>query len=87
MSTIIRDGTLYDGTGSAPRIADVLIGDDGRIAEIGQSLAAPEGTEVIEASGCWVTPGFIDLHTHYDAELEAQPELSESQTYSALPRS
>ncbi len=41
-------------------------------------MAAPEGTEVIEASGCWVTPGFIDLHTHYDAELEAQPELSES---------
>jgi N-acyl-D-aspartate/D-glutamate deacylase len=76
--TLIRGGTLYDGTGAAPRSADVLVGADGKVADIGTDLAAPEGAEIIDAVGCWVTPGFIDLHTHYDAELEVNPGLSES---------
>lgn len=78
MSTIIRNGTVYDGTGAPPRDVDVLLGDDGRITRLGVALEAPEGAEVVDASGCWVTPGFIDLHTHYDAEVEVNPGLSES---------
>ncbi len=78
MSILIRGGTVHDGTGAAGRSADVLVGDDGMVAEIGAALAAPDGAEVVDATGCWVTPGFIDLHTHYDAELEVAPSLSES---------
>ena len=77
-TTLIRNGTVYDGTGGPARRADVLVGDDGRVDDIGPALQAPPGTDVIEADGCWVTPGFIDLHTHYDAELEVDPSLSES---------
>jgi len=78
MPTIIRNGSVFDGTGTPARTADVLIGDDGRIAGIGTGIETPDGTEEIDATGCWVTPGFIDLHTHYDAELEVHPALSES---------
>ncbi len=78
MFKVIRGGTVYDGTGAAPRKADVLIDDAGVVAEIGPNIEAPENAEVIDAAGCWVTPGFIDLHTHYDAELELHPALSES---------
>lgn len=78
MATVIRNGTVYDGTGAPPRDVDVLVGDDGRITRLGVALEAPEGAEVVDATGCWVTPGFIDIHTHYDAEVELHPQLSES---------
>lgn len=78
MSTVIRGGHVIDGTGSPGRDADVLIGDDGRVTSVGPALDVPEGAEVVDATGCWVTPGFIDIHTHYDAELEVHPQLSES---------
>jgi N-acyl-D-aspartate/D-glutamate deacylase len=64
--TIIRGGTIFDGLGSAPRTADIAI-EDGRIAEIGQ-VRSP-AREVIDADGAVVTPGFIDVHTHYDGQL------------------
>jgi len=78
MTTIIRNGTVYDGTGAPAMQADVVVGDDGRITAVERVADLPEGAEVIDASGCWVTPGFIDIHTHYDAELEVHPQLSES---------
>jgi N-acyl-D-aspartate/D-glutamate deacylase len=62
---VIRGGTVVDGTGSAPREADVgLIGN--KIAAVGQISGA--GTEEIDAKGKLVTPGFVDIHTHYDAQ-------------------
>jgi N-acyl-D-aspartate/D-glutamate deacylase len=62
---VIRGGTIVDGTGSAPREADVaLIGN--KIAAIGPITGA--GTEEIDAKGKLVTPGFVDIHTHYDAQ-------------------
>ncbi len=73
---LIRGGTVFDGRGGEGRRADVQI-DDGRVTAIGEVSAAP-GAEEIDASGGWVTPGFIDLHTHYDAELELAPALGES---------
>jgi N-acyl-D-aspartate/D-glutamate deacylase len=77
-AVVIRGGTVFDGTADAPgRTADVLV-RDGRVERIGEIREIPEGAEVVDAKGCWVTPGFIDLHTHYDAELEVSPGLTES---------
>lgn len=74
---VIRGGTVFDGSGSRGAPADVLI-QGGKVAEVGPGLAAPEGARVVDAAGAWVMPGFIDLHTHYDAELELAPALTES---------
>lgn len=76
-TTLIRGGLVFDGTGVDGRLADVLIGD-GIVQRITSDIEAPDGAEVIDATGCWVTPDFIDLHTHYDAELELDPALGES---------
>ncbi len=65
--TLIRGGTLYDGTGAAGRQADVEI-VDGRIGRVGPQLSA-DSHEVIEAHGCIVTPGFVDMHTHFDGHV------------------
>lgn len=64
--TIIRGGSVADGRGGEPYAADVAI-KDGQIAEIGTVSARAH--EVIDASGALVTPGFIDIHTHYDGQF------------------
>ncbi|TVV76736.1 N-acyl-D-amino-acid deacylase family protein [Sphingomonas solaris] len=63
---LIRGGTVVDGTGAAPFTADVAIAD-GRIVEVGR-ITAP-ARETIEADGAIVTPGFVDVHTHYDGQF------------------
>lgn len=76
--TLILGGRYFDGTGAPSRIAHVAI-RDGRIARVFNSEPDPElADRVINAEGCWVTPGFLDTHTHYDAELIVSPSLSES---------
>src|SRR3990167_3253975 len=62
---VIRGGTVVDGTGSAPFRADVAV-KDGLIARIGE--VAGRGAEEIDARGRIVTPGFVDIHTHYDGQ-------------------
>ncbi len=62
---VIRGGTVVDGTGAAPRTADVAIAE-GRIAEVGQ--VSGSATREIEANGALVAPGFVDIHTHYDGQ-------------------
>lgn len=64
---IIRGGTVVDGTGSASFVADVAI-TDGKIAEIGSPIVG-KAKEEINAHGKLVTPGFIDIHTHYDGQV------------------
>lgn len=76
-TTLIRGGTVFDGSGGPGRRADVLV-RDGRVDAIAPDLVAPADARILDASGTWVTPGFIDLHTHYDAELELAPALTES---------
>ncbi len=71
---VIRGGTVIDGTGGEGFEADVLV-EDGRISQIGTGLSAE--TE-LDASGCAVTPGFIDIHTHYDAQVFWDPALTPS---------
>jgi len=73
-SLVIRGGTVVDGTGAPGYEADVLI-LDGRISAIGQNLSADE---TLDASGCVVAPGFIDVHTHYDAQVFWDPALTPS---------
>jgi N-acyl-D-aspartate/D-glutamate deacylase len=75
--TIIRNGLFFDGTGVPGKQVDVLI-KDGKVAEIGKNIPAIEGAKEIDATDCWVTPGFLDIHTHYDAEVEVLPGLEES---------
>jgi N-acyl-D-aspartate/D-glutamate deacylase len=62
---VIRGGTVIDGTGGAAREADVAV-DQGRISAIGKGL--PSGREEVDAKGRIVTPGFVDIHTHYDGQ-------------------
>ena len=71
---VIRGGTVYDGTGSEGRQADVAIAD-GVITEIGPNLRSKQE---LDAAGCAVAPGFIDIHTHYDAQVFWDPALRPS---------
>src|ERR1700691_1344188 len=72
---VIRGGTVFDGTGAAPITADVGI-RDGKVAVVAAGL--PDGARTIDASGRWVMPGLLDVHTHYDAEVLLSPGLGES---------
>ncbi|PWE17285.1 amidohydrolase [Marinicauda salina] len=60
---LIANATVFDGVGGEMQDTDVLI-ENGRIAAIGSGLEAPEGAEVIDASGRYVTPGVVDIHSH-----------------------
>ncbi|MEU6162397.1 D-aminoacylase [Streptomyces sp. NPDC047130] len=70
---LITGGTVVDGTGAAPRRADVAV-RDGRIVGVGALDPAARATTVIDATGLTVTPGFIDLHSHADFTLLAAPD-------------
>jgi N-acyl-D-amino-acid deacylase len=78
---LIQDGTVVDGTGAPGFLADIRI-KAGIITEIGQNLT-PRGERLINASGCYVTPGFIESHTHYDASMWWQPDLDPLPGYGA----
>lgn len=72
---VIRNGTLVDGTGAAARQADVAV-EGRRIVAVGANLGP--GREEIDADGCIVTPGWVDVHTHYDAQATWDPWLTPS---------
>ena len=72
---LIRNGTVVDGTGAPRYRADVAIAD-GRIAEIGK--VTDGARKIIDASDLIVSPGFVDPHTHYDAQICWDPQISVS---------
>ncbi len=72
---IISGGTIVDGKGHAPYSADIGI-KDGKISAIGSDLGS--AGETVNADGLTVTPGWVDIHTHYDAQATWDPELLQS---------
>jgi N-acyl-D-aspartate/D-glutamate deacylase len=72
---VIRGGTVVNGSGSAPRIADVAV-DNGLITSV-EPQAGP-GQREIDATGLLVTPGFVDIHTHYDGQVTWDPYVTPS---------
>ena len=72
---VIRGGTVIDGSGSAPFPADVAV-KDSRIVAVGKVEGT--GAEEIQAHGRLVTPGFVDIHTHYDGQITWENRLAPS---------
>ena len=75
---LIRGGTIIDGSGGDPFIGDVAI-HNGKIVSVGAFTG--EAREVIDATGLTVTPGFVDIHTHYDGQAIWSEELSPSSSH------
>src|ERR1044071_7366713 len=75
LDLVIRNGTVIDGSGAPRRIADVAV-QDGKIAAVGPKLGA--GRREIDAGGLLVTPGFVDIHTHYDGQATWDPFITPS---------
>ena len=74
---LIRNARVFDGNGAAPCVADVAVAD-GRVAQIAPDLPASQAHEVIDARGRWLTPGLLDIHTHFDLEVEIESGLPEA---------
>ena len=72
---VIRGATVVDGLGNDPSRADVAV-KDGRIAAIGD--IKDDGAETIDAGGLTLSPGIVDVHTHYDAQVTWDATLSPS---------
>ncbi|RYD93185.1 MAG: D-aminoacylase, partial [Sphingomonadales bacterium] len=75
---VIRNGTVIDGSGRAGFGADIAI-DGGRIVKVGKVTGS--GREEIDASGRIVTPGFVDVHTHYDGQVTWETRLLPSSNH------
>lgn len=77
---VVRGGTVFDGTGAAPVVADVGV-KNGRIVAVGSGLSA--GSREIDATGLMVTPGWVDIHTHYDGQITWDSRMTPSSTLGA----
>ena len=79
MDLLLRHASLIDGTGRPARAADVAVEDDriARVAPAGE-LSPEPGTQVVDLDGLVLAPGFIDVHTHYDAQILWDPDLTPS---------
>jgi N-acyl-D-amino-acid deacylase len=74
---VIRNASLVDGTGTPARPADVVV-DDGLITAVEPAGSGSAARESVDADGQLVTPGFVDIHTHYDAQATWDPWLTPS---------
>ncbi|MFM7784500.1 MAG: amidohydrolase family protein, partial [Gammaproteobacteria bacterium] len=75
---LIRGGTVIDGSGADAVMADVGIRGD-RIAAVGSGIGS--GREEVDARGLLVTPGFVDIHTHYDGQVTWESRLVPSSAH------
>ncbi len=75
--TVIVNGRWFDGTGAPSAVRNIGV-RNGRVAAVAAGPLDTTGADVIDATGQWVIPGIIDIHTHYDIETLCEPELSES---------
>jgi len=73
---LVKGALLFDGSGTYPVYRDIAIAD-GVIANIGPQLDCNAAEETVDASGCWLIPGMLDIHTHLDLEVEVNPGLGE----------
>ncbi len=73
---VISSGTIVDGTGAASTTGDIAV-KDGVIAEVGGKIT-DSAAEVIDADGALVTPGWVDVHTHYDGQVSWDTEIAPS---------
>src|SRR4051812_30345492 len=78
LELIIRGGTVVDGTGAPPRTADVGVAG-GKVVAVGDIDG--RGEREIDAEGALVTPGFVDIHTHYDGQATWDSRLQPSSTH------
>lgn len=76
--TIIRNGRWFDGTGAASAVRNIGIRDGHVVAISPECLDETDCPQIIDATGKWVLPGMLDIHTHYDVEVLRGPSLSES---------
>ncbi|WP_193048072.1 N-acyl-D-amino-acid deacylase family protein [Mycolicibacterium baixiangningiae] len=76
--TIIRNGRWFDGTGAPSAVRNIGIRDGHVVTITAEDLDATGCPQVIDATGKWVLPGMLDIHTHYDVEVLEGPALSES---------
>ena len=74
---IIKNGLVFDGSGELPIIKDIAVAN-GKIVAQGEDLDVGKAKTTIDAAGQWVIPGLVDVHTHYDLEIEITPGLPES---------
>ena len=79
---LIKDGMVVDGSGAPAYAADVRVAH-GRITEIGTGLRASQGERVVDARGCYVAPGFIETHNHWDGGVWWNPNLEPLPGYGA----
>jgi len=79
LDILIKDGTIIDGLGGPRRMGDVGI-KDGMIVELGQAIIT-DAKEVLHANGAIVTPGFVDIHTHYDGQVSWDDEMNPSASH------
>lgn len=75
--TLIRNALVFDGNGGLPQRHDVAI-SDGCVAALGENLPPENANHVINAAGQWLMPGLLDIHTHFDLEVELEPGLPEA---------
>ena len=72
---VIRNGNIVDGSGKKPFLGDIAI-DDGKITKVGEVINS--GKKEIDANGNLVSPGWVDIHTHYDGQVCWDPYLTPS---------
>lgn len=74
---LIKNAKVFDGSGGVAQQIDIAI-KDGVFAAKGANLDASKASKVVDATGKWLTPGLIDIHTHFDLEVEVEPGLPEA---------